>query len=168
MGFLHGRTIAEGSSENMPLTGHQQGYLGVSPPNPNIPLRDDPAGSVAGQSMHDQLSKKGGRRGSAGSSSSTGESASSVAKAARALTVKGKVASTFGTLIGSASLKQKSKEHLAQAEIKRGQASELSQAEKEEHEAAVRRQHAMGLGGGLNRHSAPGNYYTMYQTSHAA
>ncbi|WVQ82054.1 hypothetical protein IAT38_004182 [Cryptococcus sp. DSM 104549] len=68
------------------------------------------------------------------------------AKAANKLDKKSKMESTMGSLLCSSSLKQKSATHHAQADHMRMQASELTQAEKLEHEAGLRRQRAVGLG----------------------
>ncbi|WWD18922.1 hypothetical protein CI109_103378 [Kwoniella shandongensis] len=67
-------------------------------------------------------------------------------KAAAKLERKGKLESTMGGLLCSSSLKHKSEAHLAQADHLRMQASELSEAERLEHEAGMRRQRAVGLG----------------------
>ncbi|WVF72628.1 hypothetical protein IAT40_007446 [Kwoniella sp. CBS 6097] len=67
-------------------------------------------------------------------------------KAAHKLERKGKMESTMGSLLCNSSLKHKSEAHLAQADHMRMQASELSEAERLEHEAGLRRQRAVGLG----------------------
>ncbi|OCF30638.1 hypothetical protein I316_07686 [Kwoniella heveanensis BCC8398] len=67
-------------------------------------------------------------------------------KAAHKLERKGKMESTMGSLLCNSSLKHKSEAHLAQADHMRMQASELSEAERLEREAGMRRQRAVGLG----------------------
>ncbi|WVQ99847.1 hypothetical protein IAU59_006990 [Kwoniella sp. CBS 9459] len=82
-----------------------------------------------------------------GVSAGTGGSAATPSvKEAHKLERKGKMESTVGSLLCNSSLKHKSEAHLAQADHMRMQASELSEAERLEHEAGMRRQRAVGLG----------------------
>ena len=65
---------------------------------------------------------------------------------ANSLERKAKSESFFGDLFCSRSLKSKAHTHAAQADHLKMQASELSEAERLENEAGMRRQRAVGLG----------------------
>ncbi|WRT68237.1 uncharacterized protein IL334_005213 [Kwoniella shivajii] len=67
-------------------------------------------------------------------------------KEAIKLEKKGKKEQTIGKVLHSTSMKEKGATHLAQADHMHMQASELSEAERLEHEAGMRRQRAVGLG----------------------
>jgi len=67
-------------------------------------------------------------------------------KQANRLERKGKLESTLADLTCSSSLRNKSQNHLAQADHLRMQSSELGEAERLENEAGMRRQRAVGLG----------------------
>ncbi|RSH81414.1 hypothetical protein EHS25_006946 [Saitozyma podzolica] len=81
-------------------------------------------------------------------STSTGGTSNSVPtiRQANKLERKGKMEATMGDLFCSSSLRRKSHNHLAQADHLRMQASELTEAERLEQEAGMRRQRAVGLG----------------------
>ncbi|WVW85792.1 hypothetical protein I302_107830 [Kwoniella bestiolae CBS 10118] len=68
------------------------------------------------------------------------------AKEAIKLEKKGHREEKLGNFLHSTSMKEKSAAHLAQADHLKMQASELSEAERLEHEAGMRRQRAVGLG----------------------
>ncbi|WWC90873.1 uncharacterized protein L201_005810 [Kwoniella dendrophila CBS 6074] len=67
-------------------------------------------------------------------------------KEALKLEKKGLREEKLGNLLHSSNMKEKGATHLAQADHLKMQASELSEAERLEHEAGMRRQRAVGLG----------------------